>query len=655
MASVAVYTTVYPGVERFLEAWLSSVVGQADQDFELWIGLDALSVDAARAAMGGDPDAIWVLGHDRDTPGSLRQRALAQIVERHSAVVLVDSDDVMHATRVATAREMLRRDDMVACALRLVDEHGSSLDATFGLPPGVTTDAVFPHTNVFGLSNTAFRSSMLKRCLPIPAEAELVDWYLSTRAWLLGASMAFAADPEMDYRQHGANMARVRGPYGPQQVIEDTERVRAHYRLVLAGPPDGAMPDRVRLLKAAADDVEVFHDRVVARPDRLERYLDRLNEHRSDGNVVVLGGRTVVEAPVEEREGDCMKTIALGEATVGEGHPPYVIAEIGSNHNGDMDLCRKLIDAASEAGAQAVKFQSWSESSLIAREEYERNPDYADKKKHFGSLREMVRAYQLTPDQHVVAQSYCREKGVEFCSSVFSPEEADLLESLDVPYFKLASMDIANLPLLSYVAAKGRPMLLATGMATLGEIEAAVDTVRAEGNRDIVLLHCVSIYPPDFDSIRLLNIPMLRAAFGVPTGFSDHTLGTAIPLAAVAVGACVIEKHFTLDKDMEGWDHAISADPPELRVIVEEGRHVFESLGGPQRIVTEAEMEKRERFRRSLVVRRELGRGHVLVERDLTAKRPGSGIAPAELGYVLGRRLAGDVEEDHVLRWEDLQ
>jgi N-acetylneuraminate synthase len=349
-----------------------------------------------------------------------------------------------------------------------------------------------------------------------------------------------------------------------------------------------------------------------------------------------------------------VNTIVLGANAVGEGHPPYIIAEIGSNHNGDMDLCRKLIDAAADAGAHAVKFQSWSESSLIAVEEYDRNPEYSDKKKHFGSLREMVRAYQLTPEHHVIARDYCMTKGVEFCSSPFSPDEADLLESLDVPFFKIASMDVVNLPLLAYVAAKRRPLIIATGMATLGEVERAVETVRGEGNEDIALLHCVSIYPPDYASIRLLNIEMLRMTFGVPVGFSDHTLGTSIPLAAIALGACIIEKHFTVDKDMAGWDHAISADPVELRTIVEDGRHVFDSLGGYPRVVTEAEMQKRERFRRSLVARRGLDRGHVLSEDDLSAKRPGSGIPPDEMRYVLGRTLAADIEEDHVLRWSDL-
>lgn len=349
-----------------------------------------------------------------------------------------------------------------------------------------------------------------------------------------------------------------------------------------------------------------------------------------------------------------MKTVKLGTVEVGPGCPPYIIAEIGSNHNGDMDLCRRLIDAAADAGAHAVKFQSWTEKSLIAKEEYDRNTDYSDKKKHFGSLRDMVRAYQFTEEQHREARDYCRQRGVVFCSSPFSPEEVDLLESLDVPFFKIASMDIVNLPFLRYVARKGRPLVISTGMATLAEIEQAVEAVRAEGNDDIVLLHCISIYPPEMDTIHLRNMPMLQDAFGLPVGFSDHSLGTAIPLAAIALGACLIEKHFTLDKNMPGWDHAISANPAELRVIAEDGCNVFTALGSSCRAVSPAEVEKRKKFRRSLVVRAALPAGHKLTEADLTAKRPGTGIAPADLGYVVGRTLARPVEDDQVLAWSDL-
>jgi N,N'-diacetyllegionaminate synthase len=350
-----------------------------------------------------------------------------------------------------------------------------------------------------------------------------------------------------------------------------------------------------------------------------------------------------------------MKTIKFGDVEIGPGNPPYIIAEVGANHNGDMDLCRQLIDAAAAAGAHAVKFQSWTDTSLIAEEEYARNTDYSDKKKHFGSLRDMVKAYQLTADQHIEAYALCRARGIAFCSTPFSQQEVDLLEKLDVPFFKIASMDVVHLPLLRYVARKQRPMVISTGMATLAEIEHAIETVRAEGNDQIVLLHCVSIYPPEYDTIHLRNMLTLQQAFDVPVGFSDHTLGTAIPLAAIALGACVIEKHFTLDQEMAGWDHAISANPEQLQTIATEGKNIFSALGGNRRMVTAAEMEKRKKFRRSLVTRRKLDCGHLLTEADLDAKRPGTGIAPGEIAYVIGRRLSSDLAADQVLHWTHLQ
>jgi len=349
-----------------------------------------------------------------------------------------------------------------------------------------------------------------------------------------------------------------------------------------------------------------------------------------------------------------MQTVKLGNIEVGPGHPPYVIAEVGSNHNGDMDLCGRLIDAAAEAGAHAVKFQSWTDKSLIAEEEYERNTTYSDKKKHFGSLQEMVSAYQLTADQHAQAHARCVEKGIAFCSTPFSPEEVDLLESLDVPFYKIASMDVVHLPLLRYVARKQRPVVISTGMATMGEMEQAVDAVRAEGNDQIVLLHCISIYPPEYETIHLRNMETLQRAFGCPVGFSDHTLGTAIPLAAIAIGASIIEKHFTLDQDMEGWDHAISANPEQMRTIVREGNNIVAALGSSRRTVSDAEMEKRKKFRRSLVTRQALSKGHVLSESDFDAKRPGTGVAPDQIQYVIGRTLACDMTGDQVLRWSNL-
>ena len=349
-----------------------------------------------------------------------------------------------------------------------------------------------------------------------------------------------------------------------------------------------------------------------------------------------------------------MEALNVGGRLIGPGQIPYFIAEIGSNHNGDMSLARKLIDAAADAGADAVKFQSWSKHSLISRAEYDRNTSYADTYRHFGSLEEMVEKYQLTPAQHVEIATYCAEKGVLFLSTPFSMDEVDLLIDVGAPLFKIASMDVNNLPLLEYVGSKGKPVLLSTGMSTLGEIETAIATLRGAGSGSIGILHCISIYPPKYEDINLRNIKMLQRVFDVPVGFSDHSQGTAIPLAAVALGACVIEKHFTLDHELPGWDHWVSADQGEMQTIVSEGRNIFRALGSEMRMVSTDEMAKRLAFRRCAVAASALLAGHVLTQRDLDFKRPGGGIDPSERKYLIGRVLKCDLAEDEILKWEHL-
>lgn len=349
-----------------------------------------------------------------------------------------------------------------------------------------------------------------------------------------------------------------------------------------------------------------------------------------------------------------MEHLVIGERRVGPGEPPYVIAEVGSNHNGDMELARRLVDAAKASGADAVKFQSWTTTSLISRAEYERNTSYEDKKRHFGSLREMVERYQLTPEQHREVADHCARVGITFLSTAFSPTEVDLLVSLGVPCFKVASMDVNHLPLLRYLGSKGKPVIMSTGMASLGEIERAIGVLRESGSGPVALLHCVSIYPPDYEIIHLRNIPMLQAALGVPVGFSDHTVGIAIPLAAIAVGAAIVEKHFTLDRTMEGWDHWVSATPGEMATIAREGRNVFTALGRSERVVSPAEVEKRKKFRRGIVLRQAIPAGTRLAWGDLDYKRPGTGISPDEAVHVVGRTLRESRPVDHELTWTDL-
>lgn len=352
-----------------------------------------------------------------------------------------------------------------------------------------------------------------------------------------------------------------------------------------------------------------------------------------------------------------MKRIQLTNSKVVYNYSdPYIIAEIGANHNGDIVLAKKMIDSAIKCGCDAVKFQSWQPDSIVSKEEYLKNQKYNDSpKKHFGSLREMVEKYYLTIEQHYELDSYCKEKNVDFCSTPFTNKEADLLDEIGVPFFKIASMDINNYNFLEHVASKKKPVVISTGMSTLGEIESAISVINKAGNDDIVLLHCISIYPPLYEDIHLNNIPMLQKTFGYPVGFSDHTIGYSIPLASVALGSCIIEKHFTLDKELPGWDHEISASPEEMKIICEESKNIVHSLGSFNRTVSKAEQEKKIKFRRSAVVKSSLEPGHILSINDIDFKRPGSGIQPEQLEYLIGKKIKHKIDEDQLLKWSDFE
>jgi N-acetylneuraminate synthase len=348
-----------------------------------------------------------------------------------------------------------------------------------------------------------------------------------------------------------------------------------------------------------------------------------------------------------------LQRLTIAGRTIGPGEPPWVIAEIGANHNGDMSLCRRLIDAAQAAGADAVKFQSWSKESLVSQAEFARRAPYAKLDPSRLSLEQSIERYQLSPERHRQIAAYCGERNVPFFSSCFSASEVQLLESLEVPAYKVASMDVNHLPLLDVVAGTGKPVVLSTGMATLGEIERALERLRRGGAGPVALLHCVSVYPAEPAETNLRNIPMLAETFGVPVGFSDHSLGIALALAAVALGACILEKHFTVDKSLEGWDHAISADPSDLAALVEGARVVHQGLGSRERVLGPRELENRIAFRRRAVARHALRKGARLAEDDLEFKRPGDGIAPDEAMYAVGRSLTRDVAAEEELEWSD--
>lgn len=334
---------------------------------------------------------------------------------------------------------------------------------------------------------------------------------------------------------------------------------------------------------------------------------------------------------------------------------PYIIAELGSNHNGDMELAKKMIKTAKECGADCVKFQSWTKDTIFSKKVYNDNyflkDDYRNRNDF--TLEEIVDKFSVSEKELFELKGYCDELDVDFASTPFSKKEVDfLVDVLNVDYIKIASMDLNNYPFLEYIAKKGKPVVLSVGLSTLGDIDEAVRTIKSVGNEQIVILHCVSIYPPEDNEVNLNNIDMLRNLYKYPTGYSDHTLGVTATILAVGKGACIVEKHFTLDKDMFGWDHKISANPEELKIIVDECNRAYKMLGSYYKEVNESE-ERRAAFRRSIVVTRNIKVGEVIKEEDLDFKRPGTGLEPKYVKFIIGKEAKRDLNSDEIIKIED--
>jgi N-acetylneuraminate synthase len=324
---------------------------------------------------------------------------------------------------------------------------------------------------------------------------------------------------------------------------------------------------------------------------------------------------------------------------------PYVIAEIGANHNGDMEQARAHIRAAKAAGADAAKFQSWG-TGLFAQSVYDDNAE----------LKEAVAAYAVAESDMAALAQYCRETEIDFASTPCSAAEMVALDTLDPPFVKIASMDLTHDRMLIDAAKTGRPIILSTGFSTMAEIEHALMTLEGVGHTDTVLLHCIALYPPPADDlVNLRNIEMLRDTFGYPVGYSDHTIGIEVTLAAIALGAVVIEKHFTLDKTLPGWDHAVSADPADMAIITSAAQRIPAALGSRRRTVSDAERQNAAVMRRSIVAARDIRSGEILTENDLEFRRPGTGISPNDAGRLLGRAARRDIAADTLLSEDDVE
>lgn len=334
-----------------------------------------------------------------------------------------------------------------------------------------------------------------------------------------------------------------------------------------------------------------------------------------------------------------MQDIDIGGRKIGDRHPPYLIAEVGINHGGDQDLCRTLIDKASAAGADAVKLQAFRAELFLSR-----SSPYFD----------LLKGCELSADVLRDMAAHARAVGVELFASVFDEPSADLMEQLGCNLYKIASGDLTHLPLLHRVASFGKPIVLSTGGGTLGEVEMALASIRSiSADTPVVVLHCVSQYPTDPGDVNLRCLPTMRAQLGVHVGFSDHTQGEAVAIAAVAQGALVIEKHFTHDRGADGPDHALSCEPEELARLAEAMKTVWRALGHPQKAPVEP-ADFIPQIRRSATAHRAIKAGETIGENMLAVKRPGLGVAPGDLHRLVGAIAKRDIAEDETIRWEDV-
>lgn len=344
------------------------------------------------------------------------------------------------------------------------------------------------------------------------------------------------------------------------------------------------------------------------------------------------------------------KLITIDGREIGPDRPPYVICELSGNHNGSLDRALELIDAAADTGCDAIKIQTYTADTMTIDVDL---PDFKIK----GGLWDGRTLYDLYREAHTPFEWHealfarAKTRGVTILSTPFDETAADLLESLDCPVYKIASFEITDLPLIAYVARKRRPMIISTGLADLGEIERAVTTARDNGCDDVVLLHCISSYPAPTDQANIRTIPHLAQAFGTQVGLSDHTHGTATSVAAVALGATVIEKHFTLARSDGGPDAAFSLEPDEFRRLTEDCRNAWLALGGVSYRLKPAEKQNVV-FRRSLYAVKDIAAGETLDAHNVRSIRPGHGLPPGALPDVLGKHARAAISRGTALDWD---
>lgn len=341
------------------------------------------------------------------------------------------------------------------------------------------------------------------------------------------------------------------------------------------------------------------------------------------------------------------KNIKLNSSSViGENCKPYIIAEMNTSHFGNMDTAKLMIKKAKDVGCDCVKFQSWSADTLYSSTYYNENP----------IAKRIFNKFSMDESQLLEVANFCKEVGIDFSSTPYSKQEVDfLLDKCDAAFIKIASMELNNYPYLEYIAKKDSPIILSTGMGDLEEIKKAVNTIENAGNTKVCILHCISIYPCETETINLNNIIGLREKFpNYLVGYSDHSFGTEMATASIALGGCVVEKHFTLDKTKIGMDNQMASEPDEMSELVENCHNVKIALGSKKRKVLPDELEQRKNMRRSIIINKDLEAGSKISLNDLDAKRPGTGIPPEKINDLVGKVLKNDVKGDTLIKKSDI-
>lgn len=347
------------------------------------------------------------------------------------------------------------------------------------------------------------------------------------------------------------------------------------------------------------------------------------------------------------------ENLKIGKKLVGQGFPVYIIAEAGINHNGSVDCAKEMIRCAKNCGVDAIKFQIFKAAEFVSNSK-DLYTYHSQGKPVTESMLEMFRRYEFTSDEWEEIFSFCKKQKIDFFATPQNPSDLDfLLTIVDVPVIKVGSDDLTNLELMAYYAKKGKPLIISAGMAYLGEIEDAVNVIRESGNPELAVLHCISSYPTEAGDIHLRKMLTLRQAFNVVTGFSDHTRGSVAAIGAVALGASIIEKHFTMDKNMAGPDHWFSSDPKELADLVHSIRYIERSMGNPQIRPTEKESDMRSLARRSIVASMAIKKGDTITRDSIDFKRPGTGLPPKYLPYIIGRKAKSWIRKNSQILFDN--